>query len=290
MSEEKETPKYVDITPQKYRQLDFLRLFRLCRSLELFNRKRKMPTEYNTDDSDKDDKNSRSACRRMLRALIIHVFPDGYIVKSNFNNYFVEFSIEMRNTLSYINSNLHEFRRSSVDEYREAAEGYTLLASSIGGFVYPRIPYNIKIHFADDLARRQHRGLRRMALDGNSDGSFVWKPSESFYKCAVACLEYKEHWDKYSELLIEVVEKHKEDMKNGEKQRQQDIKNNKRKVNSMITNAVITTDAITATVVNTESTRILTDAIARSAEHGPRNTQESFDRALQRLQERRGTQ
>lgn len=282
MSEEK-VPKNVTITPQQYRQIDFLRLFRLCRNLELFNRKRKMPVEYNTDDVDKNDKNSRSACRRLLRALIVHVFPDGYTIKSNFNNYFIEFPPQMRDALSYLNSKLYDFQRSEDKEYTEAAVGYRLLARSVGGFVYPRIPYSIKIHFAPDQ-RRRYRDVRRIAMGGNSSGSFIWKPSESFYQCAKACLEYKEHWDKYADLLVKVVERHRAEAEEKRKKKAPDplpgtsrqtaqVRVSQREVGSTSSGAL----------------RQLANAVAQSAESGPRNTQESFNRALQRLQERRGT-
>jgi hypothetical protein len=280
MSEEKEnTPKHVTITPQQYRQLDFLRLFRLCRNLELFNRKRKMPVEYNTDDLDKNDKNSRSACRRLLRGLVVHIFPDNYTIKSNFNNYFVEFSPEMRSALSYINGQVYNLERSQDPEYREAARGYRLIAGHVAGFIYPRIPYSVKIHFSPD-SRRRYRDVRRMAMGGgNPYGDYIWKPPESFYKCAKACLEYKEHWDKYSDLLMKVAERHKRE--------EEEKKRNpvKAKVTARTRQAVGV--ATRDEGQSSESFQRLAEAVAQSAETGPRNTQESFNRALQGLLNRR---
>lgn len=281
MSEEKkEIPKHIDITPQQYRQLDFLRLFRLCRNLELFNRKRKMPVEYNTDDVDKNDKNSRSACRRLLRALIVHIFPETYTIKSNFNNYFIEFPPEMRSALSYMNSNLYDFQRSEDPEYREAATGYRLLAGQLGGFVYPRIPYSIKIHFAPDQ-RRRYRDVRRIAMGGSGTGTFIWKPPESFYQCAKACLEYKEHWDKYAELLVRVSERHK-------KEKEEAAKKKERQRSTRTTRTAQRAQQPEAGSTSSPTAlRQLADAVAHSAQHGPRNTQESFNRALQDMLERR---
>lgn len=265
-----ESPKEVTVTRQQYRQIDFLRLFRLCRNLGLFNRKRKMPKEYNSDDLEKDDKNARSACRRLLRILIVHIFPDHYNIKSNFSNYFIEFPPEMRSALSYINNAVYDLERSEDKEYREAAAGYRLISSHVSGFVYPRIPYSIKIHFSSDQ-RRRYRDVRRLAMGQNTYGDFVFKPPEDFYNCAKACLEYKEHWEKYADLLIKVAERHKRER---EKKRVEVHQQNLREERSR-------------TEASEAARRRLADAVAHSAEHGPRNTQTSFDTALQRLLERR---
>ena len=54
-----------------YRQIDYLRLFRLCKNIGFINRKRKMPSEYGEDIS-----NARSAGKRLLRSLIKELFSD----------------------------------------------------------------------------------------------------------------------------------------------------------------------------------------------------------------------
>jgi len=300
MSEEKNSSsKYVTVTTSQYRQLDFLRLFKLCKDLNLFNRKRKMPIEYKSTNEDNDDKNSRSSCRRLLRALVSHIFPTQYSVKSNFSNYFVEFPPDMRSALSYININYRSMESSTNPEYIEAVTGYRLISGQVGGFVFPRVPYSIKIHFSPDQ-RRQYRDVRRAALDsGNNFGDYVWKPAESFYQCAKACLEYKEHWDKYSNLILKVADQHKleAEVLAEQKKKIRAVPRPSVSVNTypdIITTYIDPAPRVTEQQVqntrNEESSRVLAEAVAQSAQTGPRNTQESFNRALQSLLDRRRQQ
>lgn len=288
MSEGKEnSSKYVKVTTEQYRQLDFLRLFKLCKDLNLFNRKRKMPIEYKSNNSENNDKDARSACRRLLRALIKHIFPESYNVKSNFSNYFVEFPVDMRTALSYINNNAHHLERSTNEEYREAVRGYRLIAMPVGGFVSPRIPYSIKIHFSPDQ-RRQYRDVRRTAL-GQGHGDYVWKPAENFYKCAKACVEYKQYWDEFANLIIKVAEKHRAEVeeaaRNREKLKKVGAASHARNTPSLNNpQPVVSPQPV---IRNAESARVLAEAVAQSAVTGPRNTQESFNRALQDMLARR---
>lgn len=272
MSEEKKNdPKQVVVTTQQYRQIDFLRIFRLCKDLGLFNRKRKMPTEYVLENQENNDKNGRSACRRLLRALIVHIFPSNYTIKSNFNNYFVEFPIDVRNALSYINANSYNIERSSNLEHREALTGFRLIATNLNDFVYPRIPYSIKIHFSPEQRRRY--GYVRNTGNGRED--YIWKPPENFYQCAKTCLEYKENLEKYIELIMKIAIEHRKDVEEVAAARY------RKKVEEA--------DKIlqTARSSGPESMTILANAVAQSAQTGPRNTQESFNRALQDMLNRR---
>jgi hypothetical protein len=290
--------KNVIVTREQYRQIDFLRLYRLCKDLNLFNRKRKMPIEYKSNNESNNDEDSRSACRRMLRTLIIHIFPDNCKIKSSFDNYYVEFPADTREAFSYISNNSRVLEHSEDLEYKDAVVGFRFLSDQFGGFVYPRMPYSVKIHFSQDQ-RRRFRGSRRNTANSiNDSGEYIYKPSESFYKSAKACVEYKTHWDKYHNLLINVCNRHKFEMTNGIKE----TKNtNPRTVavavpahNPFVATAVPTTILVPVepVVVPTvaESMRILSEAVTRSAETGPRNSQESFNRALQNMLERRGQQ
>jgi len=235
----------VEINSQQYIQLDYLRLFRLCKNLNLVNRKRKMPINYALNDIS----NSRSACKRLLRTLIIYIFPDEYKIKSDYNCYFIEFPYTIRYNLSYINTHYDNLQRSQDPEYIEAINGYTLLCTSIREFIYPRVPYNIKISFSS-LDNRNYYPLE------NRNTTYIYKPDENFYKCAVACLEYKEHCDKYIEFLDRIVNRHK-------------TEKDKPKVKIPKPNIQ------------------LNNIITQSSEERSRNTQNAFNNALQRLQERR---
>jgi hypothetical protein len=252
MSDTKENnSEPVVITTQQYRQIDFLRLFRLCKSLELVNRKRKMPTEYNTGDIEKDQKNARSACRRLLRALIVNIFPDTYTIRSNYNCYHIEFPNDMRDAISFLNSNIRNFERADDEELRNAAVGYRQITDRNRVFIHARVPYSIKINFSNP-------GVRY--------GSYVFKPAENFYECAKECVAFQEVWNRYADVMISAVKKYREKPP---------------KINRPRTTSRTTTT--TPAVISR-----LTQAVQQSAETGPRNSQQRFNEALQRLRESRG--
>jgi len=183
-----ETDNQLAITANHYRQLDFLRLFRLARGLELVKRKRKMPVNYDSDS------NARSACRRLLRAVIKQLFND-CTMTSNWNHYFVVLPQEQRNALTYFIRNIGYLTRSDIREVRDAVASYEEIAEHIDGFIYPALPSQIKVRLSSASHTRRNR---------NSIQAI--KPAENFYRCAVACIRYKAIWNTHIDSIIKVAE------------------------------------------------------------------------------------
>ncbi len=187
-----EIDKQLAITQNHYRQLDFLRLFRLARSLGLVKRKRKMPVDYDNPTNTKVNSNARSACRRLLRVIIKHLFDDCEVT-SNWNHYFITLPQEHRVVLSYFMRNIGYLGRSDNREVRDAVASFREIREHIDGFVYPALPAQIKVRLS--TSRRSARQNIDMPV----------KPAENFYRCAVACMNYKTIWTTHIDAIIKAA-------------------------------------------------------------------------------------
>jgi len=158
---------------QQYMQIDFLRLFRLCRSLGVAKRKRKMPTEYDGDNT------ATAAGRRLLKSLLEkHLFV-GSKVQTQYESLRVNISRDDRQMLNTINTLTYDtrLRQACGDMGANAVEKYNQLATGTS-YVAPYLPYEIKVC-----------AINR----SNTMGGY--RPSEKFYECALDCIEFKELWD-----------------------------------------------------------------------------------------------
>ena len=191
-----ETDNMFTITTTHYRQLDFLRLFRLARGLGLVKRKRKMPSDYTAlDDNEKTQGDSRSACRRLLRMILQHVYPE-FTISSNWNHYFLSFPQEHKDTLTFLLQNFRHIEASTDKETVEAVSYYRemMLAS---GLIAVALPYQIKVR------------LSNIRPNTRSNSYQPIRPRESFYQCAIESIRYKELLDKCMPVIIKVVNAHK---------------------------------------------------------------------------------
>lgn len=172
----------------QYRQIDYLRLFRLCKNLGFINRKRKMPSEYGADHS-----GSRNAGKRLLRALIKHLFPD-LEVNSDYGAYFMVIPRDARDALAFVGSRAQDYFDAAGESGAEALRKYTEIRQSIEGHVNPVLPYEIKIFMVSQDRNSRYNTARRNGA--------VRKPQEDFYRCAKACIEFKRIWDENISFLI----------------------------------------------------------------------------------------
>jgi len=249
------------LTSFHYRQIDFLRLFKLARQLGVIKRKRKMPVEYKGED-EKAYTNARSACRRLLREVIKHTFP-GYELNSNWNHYYVHIPDNIRRALSYLRRNYGRLERHSDRNVRDVIAHYGLLVEHIDSHIYPSFPYQINIHLSSSRRGRYRRAMRRARGRAGEET----RPSENFHKCALACLEYKKLWDRYIGEIVDVAEiLQKEDAtpKPAKKKKVAEVPNSETDIR----------DAI--------------DRHRETREERVRNAQNTFDQALSRYKDRRG--
>jgi hypothetical protein len=176
----------------KYRQIDFLRLFRLCRNIGAVKRKRKMPVEY----ADNDDGALRGASKRLLRVLIKHLFSD-FEISSSYGTYFITLPTETKSALSFIETHSRDYFSTVGQQGILALEKYSEIRQTIGGHVVPSIPYEIKVY----MKSIDRQSPFHVAMQSGTKS----KPAEDFSRCAEACAQYKELWDRNIPFLIDFV-------------------------------------------------------------------------------------
>ena len=282
------------ITTYHYRQLDFLRLFKLARSLEIIKRKRKMPVEYQSN-LEKGPTNARSACRRLLREVVKHLFP-GSEINSNWNNYFIHIPTDIREVLTYIQRNHGRLERSDDRSIRDMIGHYNELREHIDGYVYPGFPFQVNVR----LSSSSHSRYRRQRMAARGQGANI-RPSENFYKCALACVQYKALWNRHMDDICKIVNSIKKKEEERGKNKPSKKKKPPRRA-ATTSNAGLPVPAPTPSVVLTVEDGPVVDAAsttdpdviaaiadqARQArEERVRNAQGVFDQAFQRFVQRR---
>lgn len=166
----------------QYRQIDFLRLFRLCKQRGIVKRKRKTPAEYGADRA-----GARGAGKRLLRSLIKELFPN-FGISGDFGRFFLTVPAEDRDLISNLSSLSRTFFANAGDAGTEALSKFEELRQNIDGHVAPAIPYEIKIHVGSSNPSDKYNNLIRQGISTN-------RPRENFYNCAIACIKFKKIWD-----------------------------------------------------------------------------------------------
>jgi len=158
----------------QYRQIDFLRLFRLGKGLGYFKRKRNMPISYDSNDALK-------CCKRLFRDFLVKTFPkdENFTIAANESSFMIHFSGEYYYMFNYFISN-KEFI-ASLDGGKDAlAKAEDLLNSG------------------DDFIRISVTKLYVQPYVGNSRGYYNdhSSPREKYYLCAKRVIEYRDQWNK----------------------------------------------------------------------------------------------
>lgn len=176
----------------KYIQLDFLRLFRLCREIGAIGRKRKVPIDYN------EPKKAIHAGRRLLKILITFLFPNFQMTNRN-GIYFVNVPHNIRNDFMFINNRHEEYFNLLGEEGRNIQDLYADLKSHRNGFIRSFLPSEFRIYAQSYSIMSEYN----IAV---SNGA-ICRPREEFYRCAKTILEYKNIWDNNVEKIREFVER-----------------------------------------------------------------------------------
>lgn len=259
---------------QQYMQIDFLRLFRLCRSLGVAKRKRKMPIEYNTDNK------ASAASRRLLKSLLEkHLFV-GWCVSTQYENLRVQIPTEIRQIFRAINSVRYDnsLRNICGDEIDAAIDKYNLLADGIP-YIRPYLPYEIKVS-----------ALNRSQLVGR------YRPTEKFYECALACIEFKELWDANIQALRDFYYffQTKRDEINANQRRQGEERNREEAEARRVVAQEIERRRIAEVAETAEANRIeeerraaVAAQVSAEAERRRESAQNRFEQALSRFRENR---
>lgn len=172
----------------QYRQIDYLRLFRLCRNTGLIKRKRKMPNEYK-------DSNQRTAGKRLIHALIKSLFPN-YDTKADSAYYYITIPRDIGNVLTSLGSKPRSYFTNAGKEGEDVLRRFTLIRQNLSGHIFPSIPYEIKVSIINSEQNSRYNLLVR-------NGIRTCRPRESFYNCAINCIEYKKIWDENIPVIVD---------------------------------------------------------------------------------------
>lgn len=172
----------------KYRQIDFLRLFKICKDAGIVKRKRKMPTEYK-------ENNERSAGKRLLHDLIKHLFPN-YDIRTDSAQFYISIPRDIYLALSGLSNKPRSYYDNAGTEGADALQKYTALRQNFGGHIYPRFPYEIIISIYNGDNNSKYNQLTR-------NGIMTSRPREDYYSCATKCIEYQKLWNESAPSLAE---------------------------------------------------------------------------------------
>ncbi|MGW8177894.1 MAG: hypothetical protein ACWGQW_03755 [bacterium] len=189
----------------QYKQIDFLRLFRLCRERGVVRRKRKMPSQYDRAS------HVNSSCSKLFKSFLTGVFEDSEVqVDNRRNQYRVMTPSGAAERLNFING-----RRTfltSVDEYRDIIRRLDALsvANDNNGFItgVDAHGYNSFVVASTPSADGRYQAV----VSGLTNASNVTRPREEYYRCAKACLDYKARWNEHIGILCSFVDDHRQEI------------------------------------------------------------------------------
>lgn len=175
------------VTSMKFRQIDFLRLFRLCKSMGLVNRKRKMPSEYLRDGE------CKNACKRLIVLVAREVYKD-YQIHAGYGSINIYAPHEIGQQLRQVVQDVlypdyygygNNRNRTRITLSQEGSTRLNALHNFEGfgnGHVNLSFPNNFAFNY------RSYNGT-----SGSRD---------SFYRCALDCIAFKKFWEDSVALII----------------------------------------------------------------------------------------
>lgn len=188
----------------QYRQIDFLRLFKLCRELGVIQRKRKMPTQY-------DGQNYASlAISKLFKSFLTETFEDLQInAEARLHSYSINIPHETSEKLRFINN---RFQTLNVHEnYADILTRFTTLmdVSNFNFIISPR-DYNFTLL---KITAMPNVGGRFQSIVANMESRvYVSRPREEYYRAAKDCLAYKAVWNEHIGHLCEFVDRERENI------------------------------------------------------------------------------
>jgi len=195
---------------RKFRQIDFLRLFRLCRDMGLVNRKRKMPIEYLRDGE------CKNACKRLLKEVLQEVYKE-HQIHVGYNSATAHIPNELQRQYQQMMRDVfyndyytpyggHPVRQRVVlpapaMELLNSFYNFTGFGNRHVTLSFPNyIMFNYRMYDRNQRDRDQ---------------------KESFYRCALDCIGFKKHWDDSMAIIIDAYQKALADIQNVDKDRQE---------------------------------------------------------------------
>lgn len=188
-----------------YLQIDFLRLFRLCKNMNIVSKKRKMPIDYINDNKNFDK--SLSANKRLFSVFLKDLFS-GYNISNEKYLYYISVPSYMKNDIFYIEKLITQITSvNTTSRQIDILQRHLNLKDGIRGHVclIKGVDLEIRVSLSSVDASSP---ARNAILKGNPNRS-----SQDFYRCALACIDFKNMWERDMVLINQFVIDHQKGIK-----------------------------------------------------------------------------
>lgn len=189
----------------QYKQLDFLRLFRLSRELGIVRRKRKMPIQYERST------HINSSCSKLFKTFLTGLFEDSDIQVDNRRGvYTIQTPEGAGEKLSFLNQH-----RQYLSNQGEASiiAGLDAIGTDASGFITGPVQYNYN-NFTI-TASPNTNGRYQAVAAGLENVAELSRPREEYFRCAKACLDYKARWNEHVGRLCAYADENRASIENG---------------------------------------------------------------------------
>lgn len=132
------------------RQIDFLRMFKMCQEYGVVKNKRKMAIECATDDA------ARTACKKLFNSFVEHLF-DGFSINAARHTMFIVLPYQTIAQIDLVRKNKH-VTTDIVSAYNE-------LTGFRGIFITSFFPHEVRVSFKMETDNYQHESFSKTAKE-----------------------------------------------------------------------------------------------------------------------------
>jgi len=187
-----------------YLQIDFLRLFRLCKNMNIISRKRKMPIDYISDSKNFDK--ALVANKRLFTMFLKSLF-NGYSISNEKYSYYISVPYSMVSDITYIEKLITRITSNNTTPRQiDILQRHLNLKDGIRGHICLIRGKSLEIRVSLSSVDASSPA-RNAILKGNTN-----RPSQDFYRCALACIDFKNIWERDMALINQFVIDHQKDL------------------------------------------------------------------------------
>jgi hypothetical protein len=210
----------------QYRQIDFLRLFRLCRDQGIVRRKRKMPIQYDRAS------HINSSCSKLFKSFLTGTFEDATVEPNNrYGTYGITISNGSAERLTWLMPRTNSLRDGGNPEHSLIVEKWTeILEVANNHFINNLRVSGQEARFTINVKPRESRYSRLYGtISANGHHITISRPQEEYYRAAKACLAFKDVWNSNIGLICSFVDRERDNVERAERAAQEQAEQNRRR-------------------------------------------------------------
>lgn len=188
----------------QYRQIDYLRLFKLCREMGVVKSKRKLPIQC-------EQNYQKSLCKRLLGSLIKELFTDWAITNDDLH-FYLSIPGSVGDTLAILLSKQRNYFDQNGEDGATALIKFNELKQIFSGHITMNLPSEIRVEMVSyDRSSKYNRlvGVR---------GPATKRPRESFFQAGKSIIEFKKVWEANVPFLLNFITTEEERRKQREEE------------------------------------------------------------------------